>query len=110
MTRGAGRRSAPWRRRRPLRTRLAIAVTAAVAFVAVGVCGAAFLQGRSALYGQLDLSLTEAARRAAEEYGNSPPGTASWSCQYLAAPACAKGSPRDQRRRPYIEELGKSSN
>ncbi|MEU8463325.1 HAMP domain-containing sensor histidine kinase [Streptomyces sp. NPDC029003] len=95
MTRGAGRRSAPWRRRRPLRTRLALAVTAAVAFVAVGVCGAAFLQGRSALYGQLDLSLTEAARRAAEEYGNSPPGTASWSCQYLAAPACVQIVPAD---------------
>lgn len=94
---GAG---AGWRRRWPLRTRLALAVTAAVAFVALGVCTAAFLEGRSALYQQLDLSLTQAARLAAKQYGDSPPGTAAWDCRYLAAPACVQIVPVDPRKDP----------
>ncbi|MFE9566142.1 sensor histidine kinase [Streptomyces sp. NPDC006487] len=95
--RGLGAR---WRRRRPLRTRLALAVTAAVAFVALGVCTAAFLEGRAALYQQLDLSLTQAARLAAKQYGDSPPGTAAWDCRYLAAPACVQIVPADPGKDP----------
>ncbi|MCX5407842.1 HAMP domain-containing histidine kinase [Streptomyces sp. NBC_00335] len=95
--RGLGAR---WRRRRPLRTRLALAVTAAVAFVALGVCTAAFLEGRAALYQQLDLSLTQAARLAAKQYGDSPPGTAAWDCRYLAAPACVQIVPAEARKDP----------
>ncbi|MFJ7265880.1 sensor histidine kinase [Streptomyces sp. NPDC099050] len=83
-----------------MRTRLALAVTAAVAFVALGVCTAAFLEGRAALYQQLDLSLTQAARLAAKQYGDSPPGVASWDCRYLAAPACAQIVPVDPRKDP----------
>ncbi|MFI5864397.1 sensor histidine kinase [Streptomyces sp. NPDC051546] len=94
------RRRARWRRRRPLRTRLALSVTAAVAFVALGVCTAAFLEGRAALYQQLDLSLTQAARLAAKQYGDSPPGTAAWDCRYLAAPACVQIVPADPRKDP----------
>ncbi|WP_239517795.1 HAMP domain-containing sensor histidine kinase [Streptomyces sp. ICC1] len=97
---GRRRRGAPWRRRRPLRTRLALSVTAAVAFVALGVCTAAFLQGRAALFRQLDLSLTQAARLAAKQYGDSPPGTASWDCRYLAAPACVQIVPADPSKDP----------
>lgn len=93
-----------WRRRWPLRTRLALAVTAAVAFVALGVCTAAFLEGRAALYQQLDLSLTQAARLAAKQYGNSPPGTAAWDCRYLAAPACVQIVPADPRKDPAGED------
>ncbi|MFF3210530.1 sensor histidine kinase [Streptomyces sp. NPDC002886] len=89
-----------WRRRWPLRTRLALAVTAAVAFVALGMCTAAFLEGRAALYQQLDLSLTQAARLAAKQYGDSPPGTAAWDCRYLAAPACVQIVPVDPRKDP----------
>ncbi|WP_405493877.1 sensor histidine kinase [Streptomyces sp. NBC_00096] len=97
----SGRRlGARWRRRRPLRTRLALAVTAAVAFVALGVCTAAFLEGRAALYQQLDLSLTQAARLAAKQYGDSPPGTASWDCRFLAAPACVQIVPADPAKDP----------
>ncbi|MER5728084.1 HAMP domain-containing sensor histidine kinase [Streptomyces sp. NPDC002138] len=97
-----GRRElgAPWRRRRPLRTRLALAVTAAVAFVALGVCGAAFAVVRSALYHQLDLSLTQSARLAAQRDPGAGPGTLAGQCRFLAAPACAEVVPRDPGRDP----------
>lgn len=99
--RAAGRRlGRRWRRRWPLRTRLALAATAAVAFVALGVCTAAFLEGRAALYQQLDLSLNQAARLAAKQYGDGPAGTVSWDCQYLAAPACVQIVPADPREDP----------
>ncbi|MGI5447063.1 sensor histidine kinase [Streptomyces sp. CA-243310] len=104
---GAGRRrlGAPWRRRRPLRTRLAVAVTSAVALVAVGVCTAAFFVVRGALYDQLDLSLTQSARLAAGRNPDSGPDTLAGECRFLAAPACAEVVPADPAKdpaRPYI--------
>ncbi|MDA5285684.1 HAMP domain-containing sensor histidine kinase [Streptomyces sp. Isolate_45] len=99
---GAGRRrlGGAWRRRRPLRTRLALAVTAAVAFVAVGVCAAAFVVVRSALYQQLDLSLTQSARLAAQREPGAAPGTLAGECRFLAAPACAEVVAADPARDP----------
>ncbi|MEV0409471.1 HAMP domain-containing sensor histidine kinase [Streptomyces sp. NPDC050448] len=99
---GAGRRrlGAPWRRRRPLRTRLALAATAAVALVAVGVCTAAFFVVRGALYEQLDLSLTQSARLAAQRNPGSGPGTLAGECRFLAAPACAEVVPADPANDP----------
>ncbi|MFJ9078504.1 sensor histidine kinase [Streptomyces sp. NPDC102278] len=104
---GAGRRrlGAPWRRRRPLRTRLALAVTSAVALVALGVCTAAFFVVRGALYDQLDLSLTQAARLAAQRNPDSGPDTLAGECRFLAAPACAEVVPADPAwdpARPYL--------
>lgn len=100
--RGLGAR---WRRRRPLRTRLALAVTAAVALVALGVCAAAFLVVRGALYRQLDLSLTQSARLAAQRNPDSGPGTLSGECRFLAAPACAEVVPADPGRDPRAPYL-----
>ncbi|MFD9304139.1 sensor histidine kinase [Streptomyces sp. NPDC060048] len=92
--------AAPWRRRRPLRTRLALAATAAVALVAVGVCAAAFFVVRDALYRQLDLNLTQSARLAAQRNPDSGPGTLSGECRFLAAPACAEVVPADPANDP----------
>lgn len=108
---GAGRRrlGAPWRRRRPLRTRLALAATAAVALVAVGVCTAAFFVVRGALYEQLDLSLTQSARLAAQRNPGSAPGTLAGECRFLAAPACAEVVPADPANdpaAPYLLPVG----
>ncbi|WP_330329952.1 HAMP domain-containing histidine kinase [Streptomyces sp. NBC_00536] len=99
---GHGRRGlgAPWRRRRPLRTRLALAVTAAVAFVALGVCVAAYLVVRSALYQQLDDSLTQSARLAAQRGAGAGPGTLAGECRFKAAPACAEVVPTDPGQDP----------
>ncbi|MGW6708357.1 sensor histidine kinase [Streptomyces sp. NPDC054956] len=104
---GTGRRrlGARWRRRRPLRTRLALAVTAAVALVAVGVCAAAFFVVRDALYRQLDLSLTQSARLAAQRNPDSGPSTLSGECRFLAAPACAEVVPADPARDPAAPYL-----
>lgn len=100
--RGAGRRrlGAPWRRRRPLRTRLALAATAAVALVALGVCAAAFLVVRDALYRQLDLSLTQSARLSAQRNPGAGPGVLAGECRFLAAPACAEVVPADPAQDP----------
>ncbi|MFJ3200766.1 sensor histidine kinase [Streptomyces sp. NPDC086989] len=104
---GAGRRrlGAPWRRRRPLRTRLALAATAAVALVAVGVCTAAFFVVRSALYEQLNLSLTQSARLAARRNPDSGPDTLAGECRFLAAPACAEVVPADPANDPATPYL-----
>ncbi|MFE4637546.1 sensor histidine kinase [Streptomyces sp. NPDC056773] len=99
------RLGARWRRRRPLRTRLALAVTAAVALVALGVCAAAFLVVRGALYRQLDLSLTQSARLAAQRNPDSGPGTLSGECRFRAAPACAEVVPADPGRDPKAPYL-----
>ncbi|MEU3438811.1 two-component sensor histidine kinase, partial [Streptomyces sp. NPDC006863] len=64
---GVRRLGARWRRRRPLRTRLAVAASAAVALVAVAVCAAAFFVIRYELLHQLDLSLTQSATRVIQE-------------------------------------------
>ncbi|WP_406511956.1 HAMP domain-containing histidine kinase [Streptomyces sp. NBC_00161] len=103
--RGRRRLGARWRRRRPLRTRLALAVTAAVALVAVGVCTAAFFVVRGALYEQLNLSLTQSARLAAQRNPDSGPGTLAGECRFLAAPACAEvvpADPADDPAAPYL--------
>ncbi|WP_328298171.1 HAMP domain-containing histidine kinase [Streptomyces sp. NBC_00435] len=102
---GGRRLGARWRRRRPLRTRLALAATAAVALVAVGVCAAAFLVVRDALYRQLDLSLTQSARLAAQRNPDSGPGTLSGECRFLAAPACAEVVPAGPGRDPAAPYL-----
>ncbi|OEJ31592.1 HAMP domain-containing sensor histidine kinase [Streptomyces subrutilus] len=98
--RGRRRLGAAWRRRRPLRTRLALAVTAAVALVALGVCAAAFLVVRSALYRQLDLTLVQSAGLAAQREPGAAPGTLAGECRFLAAPACAQVVPADPARDP----------
>ncbi|MFF4102396.1 sensor histidine kinase [Streptomyces sp. NPDC001903] len=103
--RGRRRLGAPWRRRRPLRTRLALAATAAVALVAVGVCTAAFFVVRSALYEQLNLSLTQSARLAAQRNPDSGPDTLAGECRFLAAPACAEVVPADPAKDPATPYL-----
>ncbi|WP_030291923.1 sensor histidine kinase [Streptomyces katrae] len=104
---GKGRRrlGARWRRRRPLRTRLALAVTAAVALVAVGVCTAAFFVVRGALYEQLNLSLTQSARLAAQRNPDSGPDVLAGECRFLAAPACAQVVPADPAADPAAPYL-----
>ncbi|WP_405708357.1 HAMP domain-containing histidine kinase [Streptomyces xanthophaeus] len=104
---GRGRRGlgAAWRRRRPLRTRLALAATAAVALVALGVCAAAFVVVRGALYRQLDLSLTQSARLAAQRDPAAGPGTLAGECRFLAAPACAEVVPADPADDPRTPGL-----
>ncbi|WP_412079339.1 sensor histidine kinase [Streptomyces xanthophaeus] len=88
-----------------MRTRLALAVTAAVAFVAVGVCAAAFFVVRGALYRQLDLSLTQSARLAAQRNPDAGPGTLAGECRFLAAPACAEVVPADPAADPRTPGL-----
>ncbi|MDH6545817.1 HAMP domain-containing sensor histidine kinase [Streptomyces sp. SPB4] len=94
------RRAPSWRRRGPLRTRLALSVTAAVALVAVVVCVTAFFVVRDALYWQLDLNLTQSARLAAQRHPDEVPGTLAGECRFLAAPACAEVVPADPDRDP----------
>ncbi|WP_327282984.1 MULTISPECIES: HAMP domain-containing sensor histidine kinase [unclassified Streptomyces] len=92
-----------------MRTRLALAATAAVALVAVGVCTAAFFVVRGALYEQLDLSLTQSARLAAQRNPGSAPGTLAGECRFLAAPACAEVVPADPANdpaAPYLLPVG----
>ncbi|WP_424216516.1 sensor histidine kinase (plasmid) [Streptomyces sp. BI20] len=81
-----------------MRTRLALAVTAAVAFVALGVSTAAFFVTRGALIDQLDLSLTQSARLAAQRDPDAAPGVLAGECRFLAAPACAEVVPADPAR------------
>ncbi|MDI3421617.1 HAMP domain-containing sensor histidine kinase [Streptomyces luteolus] len=77
-------------RRRPLRTRLTLAASCAVAAVAVGVCLAAFLVIRHQLLHQLDLHLSQSARLAEQQYRREPLGVVQGECRFLAAPACAQ--------------------
>ncbi|GAA2071019.1 HAMP domain-containing sensor histidine kinase [Streptomyces albiaxialis] len=91
-----------WKRYRPLRTRLALAATAAVALVAVGVCAGAYVVIRYALVHQLELNLTQSATLAKQQSrddGDRPQVLAD-SCRFLAAPACAQTVPADASRRP----------
>ncbi|MFJ3633157.1 sensor histidine kinase [Streptomyces sp. NPDC090112] len=105
MSGGRRRSGRVWRRRGPLRTRLALSVTAAVALVALGVCGAAYLVVRSALYEQLDLSLTQSARLAAQRNPGAGPGTLAGECRFLAAPACAEVVAADPAQDPAAPGL-----
>ncbi|WP_327071073.1 HAMP domain-containing histidine kinase [Kitasatospora sp. NBC_01250] len=87
------RAHARWRRRRPLRTRLALAGSAAVALVAVGVSWAAFTIVRYELRHQLDLHLVQQATMLQQQDRNRPPGVVYGECGYLAAPACTQVVP-----------------
>ncbi|MBO8193708.1 HAMP domain-containing histidine kinase [Streptomyces oryzae] len=79
------------RARRPLRTRLALAATGAVALVALGVCAAAFVVIRHELQHQLELNLTQSANRLTHETRDDrAPQVLAGDCRYLAAPACAQ--------------------
>ncbi|MFD7338998.1 sensor histidine kinase [Streptomyces violascens] len=99
------RLGARWRRHRPLRTRLAVAASAAVALVAVGVCTAAFFVLRFELYHQLDLNLTQSATLAIQQNRGAAPGVLAGECRFLSAPACAQVVPADPAKdpsRPYL--------
>ncbi|MFJ3584654.1 ATP-binding protein [Streptomyces sp. NPDC090127] len=89
------RLGARWRRRRPLRTRLAVATASAVAAVALIVCTAAFFVVRYELYHQLDLSLTQSATRVTQQSRGEAPGVLAGECRFLSAPACAQVVPAD---------------
>ncbi|MEU2154163.1 HAMP domain-containing sensor histidine kinase [Streptomyces sp. NPDC019396] len=92
---GGRRLGARWRRRRPVRTRLALAASAAVALVAVGVCTAAFFVLDYALYHQLDLNLTQSATVVTQQNRDSGPDVLAGECRFLSAPACAQVVPAD---------------
>ncbi|WP_327326144.1 HAMP domain-containing histidine kinase [Streptomyces sp. NBC_01210] len=99
------RLGARWRRHRPLRTRLALAASAAVALVAVGICTAAFFVIRYELYHQLDLSLTQSATLVTQQNRDEGPGTVAGECRFLSAPACAQivpAAPAKDPAKPYL--------
>ncbi|MCF3123859.1 HAMP domain-containing histidine kinase [Streptomyces arenae] len=99
------RLGARWRRRRPLRTRLAIAAAAAVALVAIGVCAAAFFVIRFKLYQQLDQNLAQTATLVAQQHRAEGPGVMTGECRYLGAPACSQivpEDPADDPAKPYL--------
>ncbi|AZM55598.1 two-component sensor histidine kinase [Streptomyces sp. WAC 01529] len=100
--RGLGTR---WRRRRPLRTRLAVMAAAAVALVALGVCAAAFFVIRYKLYQQLDQNLAQSATLIAQQHRDEGPGVVTGECRFLGAPACSQIVPADSAEdpaRPYL--------
>lgn len=90
---GGRRLGARWRRRRPVRTRLALAASAAVALVAIGVCAAAFVVLRYEMYHQLDLNLTQSATQVIQQNRGSGPDVLAGECRFLSAPACAQVVP-----------------
>ncbi|MFC5029746.1 sensor histidine kinase [Streptomyces sp. DSM 41987] len=95
---------ARWRRHRPLRTRLAVAASAAVALVAVGVCAAAFFVIRYELVHQLDLHLTQSATLVKQQHRGESPQVVAGECVFLSAPACSQIVPADPAadpREPY---------
>ncbi|MFJ2147534.1 sensor histidine kinase [Streptomyces microflavus] len=102
---GVRRLGSRWRRRRPLRTRLALAASAAVALVAVGVCAAAFFVIRYELLHQLDLSLTQSATRVVQENRGVGPQIIAGECRFLSAPACAQVVPADPAADPEAAYL-----
>ncbi|MEW1657708.1 HAMP domain-containing sensor histidine kinase [Streptomyces sp. NPDC093707] len=94
---GRRRLGGRWVRRRPLRTRLALAASAAVALVAVGVCAAAFVVLRVQLTRQMDLNLAQTAAQLAHRTRNWGPTAADTSCRYEAVP-CVQVVPTDPAR------------
>ncbi|MHB6909766.1 sensor histidine kinase [Streptomyces sp. DB-54] len=94
---GRRRLGGRWVRRRPLRTRLALAASAAVALVAVGVCAAAFLVLRVQMTRQLDLNLAQTATQLAQRMRNWGPTAGDTSCRYQAVP-CVQIIPADPAR------------
>lgn len=99
------RLGARWRRRRPLRTRLAVMAAAAVALVAIGVCAAAFFVIRYKLYQQLDQNLAQSAGLIAQQHRTEGPGVVTGECRFLGAPACSQIVPADAAddpAKPYL--------
>ncbi|MEV0254374.1 HAMP domain-containing sensor histidine kinase [Streptomyces sp. NPDC050732] len=99
------RLGARWRRRRPLRTRLAVMAAAAVAVVAIGVCAAAFFVIRYKLYQQLDQNLAQSATLIAQQHRAEGPGVMTGECRFLGAPACSQIVPADAAddpAKPYL--------
>ncbi|MER0482718.1 HAMP domain-containing sensor histidine kinase [Streptomyces sp. Edi2] len=94
--RGLGAR---WRRRRPLRTRLALAASSAVAVVAVGVCAAAFSIIDYQMTRQLGLNLTQTAAQAVRDRHDWGPTPSDTLCQYPAS-ACIQIVPSDPAKDP----------
>lgn len=106
------RAHARWRRRRPLRTRLALACTGAVALVALGVCAAAYTIIRYELVHQLELNLTQQATQVRLQHRADPPGVLQGECAYLAAPPCAQIVPADlgaDPSAPYLLPVGSAT-
>ncbi|WP_030023401.1 sensor histidine kinase [Streptomyces monomycini] len=97
----SGRRGlgARWRRRRPLRTRLAIAASAAVALVAVGICTAAFFIIRYQMTRQLELNLAQTAAQYSEKFRSWGPTAGDANCRFQAVP-CVQSVPADKSRDP----------
>ncbi|WP_441250206.1 sensor histidine kinase [Kitasatospora sp. McL0602] len=99
------RAHAGWRRRRPLRTRLALVTSSAVAVVTLGVCAAGFTIIRYELVHQLDLTLTQHATLVQQQYRGQGPQVVYGECGYLAAPACTQivpASPSADPPMPYL--------
>ncbi|MFI0784212.1 sensor histidine kinase [Streptomyces lydicus] len=94
--RGLGAR---WRRRRPLRTRLALTASAAVALVAVGVCAAAFVIISYQMTRQLELDLAQTATQRIQQTRDWGPTASDASCRYQAVP-CVQIVPADPARDP----------
>ncbi|MBF6051041.1 HAMP domain-containing protein [Streptomyces eurocidicus] len=88
--------------RRPLRARLALVTSAAVAVVALGVLAAAYVVIRYELVRQLDLQLKQQASLIAAQQSRESPttGTLYGECAWLAAPACAQIVRADPATRP----------
>ncbi|WP_437437851.1 ATP-binding protein [Streptomyces olivoreticuli] len=76
--------------RRPLRARLALVTSAAVALVALGVLAAAYVVIRYELVRQLDLQLKQQAGIMAQQSHGGTTGVLYGECNWLAAPACAQ--------------------
>ncbi|WP_369358792.1 ATP-binding protein [Streptomyces sp. cg2] len=94
---GRRRLGGRWVRRRPLRTRLALAASAAVALVAVGVCAAAFLVIRVQMTRQLDLALGQTATQQLQRTRDWGPVAGDTGCRYPAS-ACIQITPADPRK------------
>ncbi|MZE69875.1 two-component sensor histidine kinase, partial [Streptomyces sp. SID5789] len=98
----------PWRllpRPRRLRSRLALAASAAVVLVTVGVCTAAFFVLRYKLYQQVDQNLAQSATLVAQQSREDGPTVHRGECRFLGAPACAQTvppDPADDPAEPYV--------
>ncbi|MFE7116962.1 sensor histidine kinase [Streptomyces sp. NPDC057654] len=84
--------------RSPLRTRLALVTSAAVALVALGVLAAAYVVIRYELVRQLDLQLTQQSTLIKQEDWSGKTGALQSDCRWLSAPACAQIVPAGSRK------------
>ncbi|MGW4567738.1 ATP-binding protein [Streptomyces sp. NPDC004561] len=92
-------------RRPPLRRRLALTASAAVAGVALGVCAGAYAVTVHTLQRQFDLQLTQAATLAIQRHSEEGPGVQAGECRFLAAPACAQLVPEAPADDPHATYL-----